>query len=106
MNLSLKVISNFHKKNKFAKIKKLPLPKSKLLDSRIPVNYRGVSLLSTISKIYTRVLNARIRGHTEDILTDEQNGFRKGRSCVDHTYGLSATVTNAVNDKQSILQHL
>ncbi len=80
----------------------ISFPKSKLLDARIPANCRGVSLFSTMSKINTGVLNARLREHSEDILTDEQKGFREGRSCVDHIYSLSAIVTNTLNDKQSI----
>ncbi len=37
------------------------LPKSNSLDARVQTNYRGVSLLSTISKPYTGVLNERLR---------------------------------------------
>ena len=75
-----------------------PIPKSKLADARVPLNYRGVSLLSTISKLYTSILNERLREHCEnDILTDEQNGFRKNRSCVDHIYVLTSIIKNKIN---------
>ncbi len=29
-----------------------------------------------------------------DIRVDEQNGFRKGKACIDHVYALSATIRN------------
>ena len=53
---------------------------------RIPMNYRGISLLSCVFKIFSSILNGRIVKHLEsnDILVEEQNGFRKGRSCTDH----------------------
>ena len=37
-----------------------PIPKSPANDPRIPLNYRGISLLSVISKLYTAALNKRL----------------------------------------------
>ena len=80
----------------------VPLLNSKSLDARVPTNYRGVSLLPTISKLYTGVLYERLREHGEEILTDEQNGFRKGRSCTDHIYTLTSIITNNINEKKPV----
>ena len=57
-------------------------------DARVPDNYRGITLLSVVGKIYTTVLNARINRWCEDknILVEEQAGFRVGRSTVDHIF--------------------
>jgi hypothetical protein len=46
------------------------------------MNYRGVSLLSCISKLYRTFIDKRLVTYLEnnDILADEQNGFRKRRS--------------------------
>ena len=68
-----------------------PIPKSALLDSRLPLQYRGISLLSTMYKIFSYVLNRRISNciETNDLVADEQNGFRKDRSCLDHVYSLN-----------------
>ena len=46
-------------------------------------NYRPISLLSTFSKIYEKVMRARLTNFLEtyDILYEMQYGFRKGRSC-------------------------
>ena len=42
-----------------------PIPKSPTNDPRVPLNYRGISLLSVISKLYTAALNAMLNNYTE-----------------------------------------
>ncbi|VDI35540.1 Hypothetical predicted protein [Mytilus galloprovincialis] len=73
-----------------------PILKDPSSDARMPMNYRGVSLLSCISKLYSAFMNKRITFYleNEDILADEQNGFRKDRSCEDHIYTLNSIVRN------------
>ena len=39
-------------------------------------NYRGISLLSTVGKIYTGILEERVCKVTEDFIDDEQEGFQ------------------------------
>ena len=65
-----------------------PIPKSPQNDPRIPLNYRGISLLSVISKLYTSALNVRLNRYSEEkgCIVNEQNGFREGRSCLDHIF--------------------
>ncbi len=46
-------------------------------------NYRGISLLSVPSKVYTRIKDSRVRSKTESKVMEVQGGFRRGRSCVD-----------------------
>ena len=71
-----------------------PIPKSIKDDPRVPLNYRGISLISTVYKIYSGVLNNRLNTFLESYggLVDEQNGFRKNRACIDHIYVLSSVV--------------
>ena len=47
-----------------------------------PNNYRPISLLSCVGKLFERVVGNRLRGHLEDnaILSDTQYGFRAGKS--------------------------
>ena len=63
-----------------------PIPKSSTLDPRIPLQYRGISLLSTVGKLYTSLLNNRVVNHMDrtERYVDEQNGFRQKSSCSDH----------------------
>jgi hypothetical protein len=63
-------------------------------DSDVTSNYRGVSLLSLVSKCYTSVLNRRLVKWMDDNnkLTESQAGFRHGYSTVDHIFTLYAVV--------------
>ena len=45
-------------------------------------NYRGISLLTTAYKLYSAVLKKKLYPILETILGEEQNGFRKRRSCI------------------------
>ena len=60
-------------------------------DARIPDNYRGITLLSVVGKIYTSVLNLRVSNWCEKygILSEEQAGFRPGRSTSDHIFAVT-----------------
>ena len=53
-------------------------------------------LISVPCKIYADILNKRLSSWLErnDILSEEQNGFRKKRSCLDHLYVLTSNVKN------------
>jgi len=59
-------------------------------DPRVPTNYRGITLLSVVSKVFAAVLNERLMVFLdqEGRLVEEQAGFRKGRSCLDHIFVL------------------
>ena len=73
-----------------------PILKDPSSDRRIPMNYRGISLLSCISKLYSAFINNRLTKYLEDneLLSDEQNGFRSGRSCEDHVFTLNSIIRN------------
>ena len=73
-----------------------PLLKDPSSDKRVPLNYRGVSLLSCLSKLYSAFVNNRLATYLEnnDMLSDEQNGFRAERSCEDHVFTLSSIIRN------------
>ena len=42
-------------------------------------NYRGISLLNVVGKIYAGILVNRARRVTEGLTNDEKGGFRSGR---------------------------
>ena len=59
-------------------------------DTRIPMNTKGLSLISTICKCFTAVINNRLTSFLEenDQIADQQNGFRRMRATIDHIYVL------------------
>ncbi len=73
-----------------------PIPKDKSRDKRIPLNYRGISLLCTMQKMYTSILNNRLLNffETSGCLVEEQNGFRPNRSCLEHIFSLTSIIRN------------
>jgi len=52
-------------------------------DRNNPNNYRGISLLNTSHNIYSKIITKRLTVIAEGLLLEDQNGFRKGRSCMD-----------------------
>ena len=52
-------------------------------DRSSPANYRPISLTSVCSKVMEHILHSQIMKHLEEhgILSDQQHGFRKRRSC-------------------------
>ena len=56
----------------------LPFPKKD--DLGLAKNYRGITLTSIAAKIYNALLRNRIEPKIDNILTKNQNGFRRNRS--------------------------
>ena len=80
-----------------------PIPKGAGKDPHIPMNYRGVSLISCVGKLYSAVLNDRLVAYLEllNLRADEHNGFGKDRSCEDHVFVLDSVVKIWLNNGQS-----
>ena len=59
-------------------------------------NYRGVSLLSITSKIFSGILNQRLYNWAEENgkISREQAGFRKSYSTVDHIFTIYSMASN------------
>ena len=86
----LKFLNNIHRENCIPNDWRNAVitPLFKKGDRRKPQNYRGISILNTCYKIYSRILNMKLRNYSEVFMTETQNGFRKGRSCTDPTFCL------------------
>ncbi|MCG8113538.1 MAG: reverse transcriptase family protein [Candidatus Thiodiazotropha taylori] len=80
-----------------------PIPKSDSKDPRNPLNYRGICLISIPSKVYADVLNTRFIEWIEqnNIVVDEQNGFRRNRSCLEHIYTLYSVINKRKQQRKS-----
>ena len=55
-----------------------------------PDNYRGITILSCLGKLFTGTINYRLEQFLNDAGTigPEQAGFRKGYSTIDHVFVL------------------
>ena len=68
-------------------------------------NYRGISLSSSLSKLFTTLLQKRLQKFVDDnnLLTDYQAGFRPDHHTVDHLYTLKTLINKYVyKDKKPI----
>ena len=58
-------------------------------DETDPGNYRGISLISCLGKLYLSMWNNRIMEHMETRLAEEQGGFRAGRGTMEQILALN-----------------
>ena len=67
----------------------IPLYKNKG-NIKDPDNYRGITLLSCVGKLFTALLNQRLTDYMDAVggIGDEQAGFRHGYSTMDHIFTL------------------
>jgi len=82
--------------------RELVVPIYKDGDKHIAETYRGITLLSVVGKLYTIVLNTRLSQWCErnQILVDEQAGFREGRSTSDQLFILREAVQDRTRRKK------
>ena len=71
-------------------------------DHTNPKNYRPISLLPVIGKIFEGLLTERLVSHLErnNMLSKYQAGYRKGRSSQEHIFRLSQQVFNGFKQKK------
>uniref|UniRef100_A0A8C4S0K5 Reverse transcriptase domain-containing protein n=1 Tax=Erpetoichthys calabaricus TaxID=27687 RepID=A0A8C4S0K5_ERPCA len=78
------------------------VPLFKKGDRRVCSNYRGITLLSLPGKVYSGVLERRVRWIVEPRIQEEQCGFRPGRGTVDQLYTLSRVLEGAWEFTQQV----
>ena len=78
--------------------KAIVVPLLKKGDEKNCDNYRGISLLSVVSKIFTSILNKRLYKWAEENgkISEEQAGFRKSFSTTDHIFTLHTIVNSCL----------
>lgn len=74
------------------------MPLHKKGDNKDCNNYRGITLLSTMVKIYERILEKRLKTTTEAQMEDAQSGFRKGRGVQDHIFTMKQLIEKNINN--------
>ena len=67
-------------------------------------NYRGITLLSCLSKLFTSVVNNRLETFCSNfnIISDAQFGFRNGSSTIDAIYILMSLVQKYINENKRL----
>ena len=67
-------------------------------------NYRGISLISNLGKLFTSVLNQRLLKWSQcnDVITDAQFGFRPGYGTVDAIFVLNSIISQTLNNKKRL----
>ena len=80
-----------------------PIPDSANNDPRDPISYRGITIAPSMYKLYCYVLNQRLSKWVEsnNKLEDEQNGFRKNRSTIDHLSSLNNIIETRIKMRVS-----
>ena len=53
-------------------------------DNEVPGNYRGITLLNVVGKVFCKIHNRRL--HKGRLLHEGQAGFRFKRSCIDNVH--------------------
>jgi len=90
----LQFLNNIYRENRFPNEWRNAVVtlKFKKGDRREPKIYRGISILNTCYKIYSKILSMELQKYSEVFMTETQSGFRKGRSCTDPTFCLKLLI--------------
>ena len=67
-------------------------------------NYRGITLLSIVSKLFSNILNLRLDKWAEKyhIYIEAQAGFRKGMGTIDNVFILHSLISHCLNEKKQL----
>ena len=69
-------------------------------------NYREITLLSVVDKLFKNILYARLNSWADQyhiyIYMDAQSGFRKGMSTVDNCFVLQSLISHCLNTNKKL----
>ena len=71
----------------------------------LTTSYKPISLVSSIMKLFERVIKQRLRSHLEQIgfINKHQSGFRRANSTSDHLFRLSQSIMESFNGRQHVV---
>ena len=80
------------------------IPLHKKGDKNNVDNYRGITLLSTLGKLFSRILNNRLTtwAETYSVYIEAQAGFREHMSTTDNIFVLHGLITHSLNNDQQL----
>ena len=65
-------------------------------------NYRTINLISHSSKVMLKVIFNRLKPKAEEIIAEEQAGFRDGRSTTEHIFNLRILCEKYLQHQQNL----
>jgi hypothetical protein len=73
-------------------------------DKEQPTNYRPISLLTSFSKVFEKVIYKRLDNHmkSNNILAEEQYGFRSNTSTEQAIYQLTNNILKSLDSKHLV----
>ena len=73
-------------------------------DRNNPANYRPISLTSQVCKVLESIVRERVIEHlnSNNLLSEEQHGFREGRSCLSNLLTTLEDWTSILDDKDCV----
>ena len=71
----------------------------------LTTSYRPISLISSIMKLFERVIEQRLRSHLEHIgfINKHQSGFRRAKSTDNHLFRLSQSIMESFNRGEHVV---
>ena len=71
----------------------------------LTTSYRPISLISSIMKLFERVIEQRLRSHLEHVgfINKHQSGFRRAKSTDDHLFRLSQSIMESFNRGEHVV---
>lgn len=67
-----------------------------------PNSYRGLSVTSTMSRLWAKIIHKRLRMEVQGLIGEDQSGFRPGRSCVDNLFTLQQLIEKRISRDQEL----
>ena len=80
------------------------VPVHKKGDVNDPLNYRGITLVSCLGKLFTNIINERLNiwAEEESIFSENQFGFRKQKSTTDCIFVLQGLIEHFFNNSKQL----
>ena len=74
----------------------------------LTTSYRPISLISSIMKLFERVIEQRLRSHLENkgFLNKDPSGFRRAKSTNDHLFRLPQSIMESFNRGEHVVAAL
>jgi len=79
----------------------IPLPKKGDLSDC--GNWQGITLLSVPGKVFSRVLLNHMQDAVDQLLRQQQAGFRRGRSCTDQIFTLRQIIEKVTEGRRPVI---